>query len=268
MGSIPIRGNKKLYKMNLVNISINNIRVKVPAGISIYNACYLNDIQLPRFCYHERLAVAGNCRTCYVEVKNSPKLVVSCAILVSENMAIFTESDFVKQGRINSIELILKNHPLDCPVCDQGGECDLQEQSYIYGSDRAHFFGKKRANHQILLNNNIKTQMNRCITCTRCVRFINSILSNHDLNTYGRGEDTIISHIRAIKNHPHIDNVADLCPVGALTLSKDAFHGRPWQRTSFGSNISVNPNMSTKARPTQILDSFLSKTFIRIRRHL
>lgn len=219
--------------MNLITIYINGIRTKVPNGISIYNACYLNNIQLPRFCYHERLAVAGNCRTCYVEVKNSPKLVVACAILVSENMRIFTDSEFVKQGRINSIELILKNHPLDCPVCDQGGECDLQEQSYIYGSDRSHFFGKKRANHQILLSNQIKTQMNRCITCTRCVRFINTILSNSDLNTYGRGEDTIISHIRTIKNHPHINHVANLCPVGALTLNKSAFNGRPWQRINY-----------------------------------
>jgi len=228
--------------MNLINITINNVPVKVPNGISIYNACYLNGIQLPRFCYHEGLAVAGNCRTCYVEVKNSPKLVVACAIIVSENMSIFTQSDFVKQGRINSIELVLKNHPLDCPVCDQGGECDLQEQSYIYGSDRAQFFGKKRANHKILISNTIKTQMNRCITCTRCVRFINTILSNNDLNTYGRGEDTIISHIRSIKYHPKITQVRDLCPVGALTKAENAFHGRPWQRTTY-SSIAIEPNM-------------------------
>jgi NADH dehydrogenase/NADH:ubiquinone oxidoreductase subunit G len=225
--------------MNLINISINGVNTQVPRGISIYNACYLNNIQLPRFCYHERLAVAGNCRTCYVEVKNSPKLVVSCAIIVSENMAIFTESDFVKQGRINSIELVLKNHPLDCPVCDQGGECDLQEQSYIYGSDRAHFFGKKRANHQILISNKIRTQMNRCITCTRCVRFINTILSNSDLNTYGRGEDTIISHIRTIKDHPEISDVAKLCPVGALTLAKDAFRARNFERNSWYTSFNL-----------------------------
>lgn len=211
----------------LINITINGITVKVPNGISIYNACYINNIQLPRFCYHESLAVAGNCRTCYVEIKNSPKLVVACAILVSENMIIYTDSDFVKSGRINSLELILKNHPLDCPVCDQAGECDLQEQSFIYGSDRSQFFGKKKANHQIIINQQIKTQMNRCITCTRCVRFINSILKNADLNTYGRGEDTIIAQIKSQKNHPFINNVADLCPVGALTLNSNAFHGRP-----------------------------------------
>jgi NADH dehydrogenase/NADH:ubiquinone oxidoreductase subunit G len=233
--------------MNLINITINGNRRKVPRGISIYNACYLNNIQLPRFCYHESLAVAGNCRTCYVEVKNSPKLVVACAILVSENMIISTETDFVKQGRINSIELILKNHPLDCPICDQGGACDLQEQSYIYGSDRANFFGKKRANQKIILGSEIKTQMNRCITCTRCVRFLNNILSNSDLNTYGRGEDTIISHIRGVKNHPNLSQVARLCPVGALTLATNAFHGRPWQRTNF-TNLSIEPNMNISSQ--------------------
>lgn len=247
----------------MVTITINDIVVKVPQGISIYNACYINNIQLPRFCYHESLAVAGNCRTCYVQVKNAPKLVVACATLVMDNMVIYTNSDSVKQGRINSIELILKNHPLDCPVCDQGGECDLQEQSFIYGNDRTHFFGKKRANHQILINQKIKTQMNRCITCTRCVRFIHSILDNSDLNTYGRGEDTIISHIRNLKQHPHIHHVADLCPVGALTLAQDPFAVRSWQKTFYISGtlepnmkFTPNSNPTTSHQLSQILSFF------------
>jgi NADH-quinone oxidoreductase subunit G len=234
----------------MINIKINDISVKVPNGISVYNACYIHNIQLPRFCYHETLAVAGNCRTCYVQIKNSPKLMVACAILVSDKMEIYTNSDFVKQGRINSIDLILKNHPLDCPVCDQGGNCDLQEQSFIYGQDRTHFFGKKRANHQILINSLIKTQMNRCITCTRCVRFINLILNNHDLNTYGRGEDTIISQIRNLKNHPYITNVALLCPVGALTSAQNSFHGRPWQYSFFNNS---NSNITSISNWNQLI---------------
>jgi len=214
----------------MITVIINGTEYKVPAGISIYNACYLVGILLPRFCYFEALAIAGNCRTCYVEVKNMPKLIVACAITVAEKMSIITDSDFVKEGRANSIELILKNHPLDCPICDQAGECDLQEQSIIYGTDRSNFFGKKRVNHQIILNSNVKTQMNRCITCGRCVRFINTIVETGDLNIFGRGEDTIIAEIKGMTNHPLIHNVAELCPVGALTNATKTYNNRAWQR--------------------------------------
>jgi NADH-quinone oxidoreductase subunit G len=217
-----------------MQLTINDTAVvcKVP-NISIYNACYIFNQQLPRFCYNEDLAVAGNCRTCYVEVKNSPKLVVACAIQIADKMHIYTNSPLVKQGRLNSFELILKNHPLDCPICDQGGECDLQEHSFVYATDRTRFFGKKRSNHKIMAGLNIKTQMNRCITCTRCVRYIQTLApTNNDLNTYGRGEETIIAHIKAQKNHSHLKNIALLCPVGALTYTakKGFFPNRPWQK--------------------------------------
>ena len=234
----------------MVNIYINNIRVNVPRNVSVLEACEYVGISIPRFCFHERLNVAGNCRMCLVEIEKAPKPVASCAFPISENMKVYTDTPLVHKARENVLEFLLINHPLDCPICDQGGECDLQEQTLSYGSDRSRFFFPKRGVEDKNCGPLIKTIMTRCIHCTRCVRFFQEVCGSDELGTTARGKETEIgTYIQKNLNSELSGNIIDLCPVGALTSKPYAFTARPWELKSVdtidvtdgvGSNIKIN----------------------------
>lgn len=208
-----------------INFFVNNIQYEIEKDVLLIEALARNNIEIPRFCFNEDLSVAGNCRMCIVEVKNILKPVVSCALNVAENMVIFTNSKLVKQARENILEFLLINHPLDCPICDQGGECDLQDQSYIFGSDRGRFYEFKRAINNIFAGPIIKTILTRCIHCTRCVRFFEEKSGTPFFGMINRGYNMQIQNIK-IPNFELSGNVIDLCPVGALTFKPNAFIGR------------------------------------------
>jgi len=214
-------------------INIDNKQIEINSNISILQACEIINVIIPRFCYHERLSVAGNCRMCLVEVEKMPKLQASCAVSVFPNMIIRTNSLAVKKAREGILEFLLINHPLDCPICDQGGECDLQDQSLVYGGDRSRFKSFKRAIEDKNCGPLIKTVMTRCIHCTRCVRFVNEIIGAPDLGTSGRGNSIEIgTYITKFFSSELSGNIIDLCPVGALTSKPYAFLSRPWELKS------------------------------------
>jgi NADH-quinone oxidoreductase subunit G len=213
---------------------------EVPAGITLIQACEQAGIEIPRFCYHERLSIAGNCRMCLVEVAGMPKPVASCAMGVSDLRpardgtppTIITSSETVKKAREGVLEFLLINHPLDCPICDQGGECDLQDQTMAYGFDASRFQDNKRAVEEKYLGPLIDTYMNRCIHCTRCVRFMTEVGGVEELGAIGRGEDMEITTYLERGMYSNLSgNVVDLCPVGALTSKPYAFTARPWELT-------------------------------------
>lgn len=211
---------------NKVNVTINGNSYIVPKTSTIIQACESANVEVPRFCYHERLSIAGNCRMCLVEVVKSPKLVASCAMPVMENMEILTDTPKVKKAREGVLEFLLLNHPLDCPICDQGGECDLQDQAMVFGSDRGRFYEQKRSVEDKYCGPLVKTIMTRCIHCTRCVRFGTEIAGVEDLGTTGRGTDTEIgTYIEKMLGSEMSGNVIDLCPVGAFTNKKYIFDG-------------------------------------------
>jgi len=219
-----------------MKISINGVHYSVNGPLNILQACDLFSIDIPRFCYHEKLSIAGNCRLCLVEIDKSAKLVASCAMLISDGMSIFTTTPLVKKSREGILEFLLINHPLDCPICDQGGECDLQDQALFYGSDRGRFFEYKRAIENKNCGPLIKTVMTRCIQCTRCIRFAHEICGLSSLGSSGRGNNLEIStYISKVFDSELSGNVVDLCPVGALTSKPSAFNSRPWEVKSFGS---------------------------------
>jgi len=234
----------------MIEIKINNVNFLVKKNISILEACKYVGITIPRFCYHETLSVAGNCRMCLVEVENNPKPISSCTRPIENNMAIFVDTPLVKKARENVIETLLLNHPLDCPICDQGGECDLQDQTKVFGSDSSRFFFNKRGVEDKNCGPLIKTIMTRCIHCTRCVRFGTEIAGVDFLGTLNRGTSTEIGSYTLKTFASEISgNVIDLCPVGALTSKPYAFKARPWElkinetidlTDSSGSNIYVN----------------------------
>ena len=178
----------------MINIKINNIPLAVKRGTNVLQACSLIGIQIPSFCFHDKLNIAGNCRMCLVEIEKSPKPVASCALNVTENMSIFTDSPLVKKARESVLEFLLINHPLDCPICDQGGECDLQDQTFLFGSDlsRLNIKEYKRGVEDKNCGPFIKTIMTRCIHCTRCVRFASEIAGITFLGTTNRGKNTEI----------------------------------------------------------------------------
>jgi NADH-quinone oxidoreductase chain G len=214
----------------MIKLEVNCLEFLVKSNTSVLEACKYIGIKLPRFCYHETLSVAGNCRICVVEVVNSPKPVASCALPVLNNMKIFVDTPLVKKARENVIETLLINHPLDCPICDQGGECDLQDQTQLYGSDHSRFFFKKRGVENKYCGPLIKTIMTRCIHCTRCVRFSVEIAGVPFLGTLNRGTSTEIGgYLSGLFNSEISGNVIDLCPVGALTSKSYAFKARPWE---------------------------------------
>tara|TARA_X000000950_G_scaffold285064_2_gene389749 strand:+ start:5737 stop:7779 length:2043 start_codon:yes stop_codon:yes gene_type:complete len=211
-------------------IKIDNIETDVDSGLTVLQACESIGVEIPRFCYHERLSIAGNCRMCLVEMENSPKPVASCAMPVAEGMVIKTKSELVKKARKGVMEFLLINHPLDCPICDQGGECDLQDQAMAFGKGFSRFDESKRAVKNKNLGPLIKTHMTRCIHCTRCVRFIEEVAGTEQLGLLGRGEESEISSFLEKTIDTELSgNIIDLCPVGALTSKPYAFIARPWE---------------------------------------
>jgi NADH-quinone oxidoreductase subunit G len=215
---------------DLVKVTVDGVTVEVPAGTSILQACETAGAEIPRFCYHERLSVAGNCRMCLVEVERAPKPVASCAMPVAPDMVVHTGSDVVKDAREGVMEFLLINHPLDCPICDQGGECDLQDQALGYGHDASRFADNKRAVEEKFMGPLVKTEMTRCIHCTRCVRFSTEVAGVPEIGAIGRGEDMeITTYLEASLDSELSGNVIDLCPVGALTSKPYAFTARPWE---------------------------------------
>ncbi len=210
-------------------LTIDGNEIEVPEGVSILQACELAGIEIPRFCYHERLSVAGNCRMCLVEMERAPKPVASCAMPVGEGMVIKTDTETVKKARKGVMEFLLINHPLDCPICDQGGECDLQDQAMAYGFDRSRYEENKRAVKEKYMGPLIKTIMTRCIHCTRCVRFATEIGGVEEMGALGRGEHLEITTLEKAVHSELSGNLVDVCPVGALTSKPYAFTVRSWE---------------------------------------
>ncbi|OAL55582.1 NADH-quinone oxidoreductase [Pyrenochaeta sp. DS3sAY3a] len=235
-----------------VELTIDGKKVSIEAGSALIQACEKAGSTVPRYCYHEKLMIAGNCRMCLVEVERAPKPVASCAWPVQPGMVVKTNSPLVHKAREGVMEFLLANHPLDCPICDQGGECDLQDQSMRYGADRGRFheIGGKRAVEDKNIGPLIKTSMNRCIHCTRCVRFSNDVAGAPEMGSTGRGNDLQIgTYLETALDTEMSGNVIDLCPVGALTSKPYAFKSRPWELyktetvdvlDGLGSNIRVD----------------------------
>ena len=222
---------------NQIELIINNKRFHVDKGFTVLQACASVGLEIPRFCYHEKLSIAGNCRMCLVEVevngRRSPKPIASCAVPASDKMVIYTNTPFVKKAREGILEFLLANHPLDCPICDQGGECDLQDQAMIFGNDRGRFYEYKRAVEDKNCGPLIKTLMTRCIHCTRCIRFADEIAGVPVLGTTGRGSSMEVgTYIQKMINSEVSGNIIDLCPVGALTSKPYAFTARSWELRS------------------------------------
>jgi NADH-quinone oxidoreductase subunit G len=231
-------------------ININGKEIEFEPGMTILQACEIAGAEIPRFCYHERLSIAGNCRMCLVEMDKSRKPIASCAMPAAEGMNIKTNTEMVEKARKGVMEFLLANHPLDCPVCDQGGECDLQDQSLYYGVDKSRFSENKRFVSEKYMGPLIKTQMTRCIHCTRCVRFATEVAGVPEIGAIGRGENMeITTYLEKSMESELSGNVIDLCPVGALTSKPYAFSARPWELKktesidvldAVGSNIRVD----------------------------
>ncbi len=214
----------------MIKIKVNDIDLEVENGLTVLQACEKAGAEIPRFCYHEKLSIAGNCRMCLVEIEKSPKPVASCAMPISEGMNIKTNTEKVEKARKGVMEFLLANHPLDCPVCDQGGECDLQDQSMFYGIDKSRYKENKREVPDKYMGPLIKTQMTRCIHCTRCIRFATEVAGIPELGAVGRGEDMqITTYLEKSMESEMSANVIDLCPVGALTSKPYVFEARPWE---------------------------------------
>ncbi|MBD1158999.1 NADH-quinone oxidoreductase subunit G [Pelagibacterales bacterium SAG-MED19] len=234
----------------MLKLKVNGTEVEVEEGLTVLQACEKVGVEIPRFCYHEKLSIAGNCRMCLVEMEKSPKPIASCAMPAAEGMVIKTNTPKIEKSRKGVMEFLLANHPLDCPVCDQGGECDLQDQSMFYGIDKSRFKENKRAVPDKNMGPLIKTQMTRCIHCTRCVRFATEIAGVPELGAIGRGEDMqITTYLEQSVQSELSGNVIDLCPVGALTSKPYVFEARPWElkktesidvMDAVGSNIRVD----------------------------
>ena len=234
----------------MLKLKVNDVEVEVEEGFTVLQACEKAGVEIPRFCYHEKLSIAGNCRMCLVELEKSPKPVASCAMPAADGMVIRTNTSKIEKSRKGVMEFLLANHPLDCPVCDQGGECDLQDQSMFYGIDKSRFKENKRAVPDKYMGPLIKTQMTRCIHCTRCIRFATEIAGVPELGAIGRGEDMqITTYLEKSIQSELSGNVIDLCPVGALTSKPYVFEARPWElkktesidvMDAVGSNIRVD----------------------------
>lgn len=231
-------------------LTINDIAVDVADGTTVLQACEQLGIEIPVFCYHPRLSIAGNCRMCLVEMEKSPKPVASCAMPAAEGMVIRTNTPLVEKARKGVLEFLLINHPLDCPICDQGGECDLQDITLNYGPGTSRYEMNKRAVENKYMGPLIKTIMTRCIHCTRCVRFANEVAGVPEMGAIGRGEHMEIStYLGQAVTSELSGNMIDICPVGALTNKPYAFHGRPWELVktnsidvldAVGSNIRID----------------------------
>ena len=239
-------------------LKVDGIELEVPAGATVLQACELAGKEIPRFCYHERLSIAGNCRMCLVEVKpGPPKPQASCALPAAEGQDIRTDSEMVKRAREGVMEFLLINHPLDCPICDQGGECDLQDQSVAYGRGGSRYHEEKRAVTQKTMGPLIKTVMTRCIHCTRCVRFSEEVAGVDEIGALYRGEGMqIATYLERAAKHELSANVIDLCPVGALTSRPYAFEARPWElKKTLGIDVSdaVGANIRLDSRGREVM---------------
>ena len=236
---------------------VDGEEVTVDPGMTVLQACEVAGKEIPRFCYHERLSVAGNCRMCLVELEKSPKPIASCAMPAGDGMVVHTNTPLVKRAREGVMEFLLINHPLDCPICDQGGECDLQDQAMAYGKGLSRYFEHKRAVDEKDLGPLVKTEMTRCIHCTRCVRFATEIAGVEMLGATGRGEDMEISnYVERAMDSELSGNVIDLCPVGALTSKPYAFAARPWElrkTETIDAHDAVGSNVRIDARGREIM---------------
>ena len=238
-------------------LTIDDIEIEVERGTSVLQACERLGIEIPRFCYHDRLSVPANCRMCLVEMERSPKPIASCAMPAADGMVIRTDSEMVHRARRGVMEFLLINHPLDCPICDQGGECDLQDQAMAYGFDHSRYREMKRAVKEKELGPLIKTFMTRCIHCTRCIRFADEIAGMPELGATGRGEHMEIgTYIQHTISSELSGNMIDICPVGALTSKPYAFVARPWElHKTEGIDVmdAVGSNISIDARSGEVL---------------
>ena len=222
----------------MTKLIVDGKEIDVPPEYTLLQACEAAGAEIPRFCFHERLSIAGNCRMCLVELEGSPKPVASCAWGVrdcrpgpkGEPPEVHTKTPMVRKAREGVMEFLLINHPLDCPICDQGGECDLQDQAMAYGVDASRYQENKRAVEDKYIGALVKTVMNRCIHCTRCIRFATEVAGVPELGAIGRGEDMeITTYLEQAMTSELQGNVVDLCPVGALTSKPYAFAARPWE---------------------------------------
>src|SRR5881296_2255756 len=222
----------------MTKLIVDGTEIDVPPDYTLLQACEAGGAEIPRFCFHERLSIAGNCRMCLIEVQGMPKPQASCAMGVRDLMpnkdgspkVLLTKSPMVKKAREGVMEFLLINHPLDCPICDQGGECDLQDQAMAYGVDNTRYQENKRAVEDKYIGPLVKTIMNRCIHCTRCIRFASEVAGVPELGAIGRGEDMeITTYLEHAMTSELQGNVVDLCPVGALTSRPYAFAARPWE---------------------------------------
>ena len=239
-------------------VTVDGIEVEVPQGATVLQACEAAGKEVPRFCYHERLSIAGNCRMCLVEVKpGPPKPQASCALPAADKQEIFTATPMVKKAREGVMEFLLINHPLDCPICDQGGECDLQDQSVAYGKGFSRYDENKRAVTEKYMGPIVKTAMTRCIQCTRCVRFAEEVAGVEEIGALYRGENMqITSYLEKAITSELSGNVVDLCPVGALTSKPYAFEARPWElKKTLAIDVmdAVGTNIRLDSRGRQVL---------------
>src|SRR5713101_478459 len=238
-------------------LTIDGQEIEVPPGTTVLQACQRLGVEVPHFCFHERLAIAGNCRMCLVEQEKSPKPIASCAMPATEGMVVHTKSPKAIKAQKGVMEFLLINHPLDCPICDQGGECDLQDQAMAYGFDRGRFEENKRAERDKDFGPLVETHMNRCIHCTRCIRFLTEIAGVEALGATGRGEDMeITTYIERALDSELSANIIDLCPVGALTSKPYAFVARPWELVkteSIDVMDAVGSNIRVDSRGPQVL---------------
>lgn len=239
-------------------LKVDGIEVEVPQGATVLQACEAAGKEIPRFCYHERLAIAGNCRMCLVEVKpGPPKPQASCALPAADNQEVFTNTLTVKKAREGVMEFLLINHPLDCPICDQGGECDLQDQAMAYGRGHNRYDENKRAVTEKYMGPVVKTYMTRCIHCTRCIRFMEQVAGVEDLGAIGRGENMeVTSYLEQALSSELSGNVVDLCPVGALVSRPYRFEARPWElRKTPAVDVmdAVGTNIRLDARGREVL---------------
>ncbi len=257
----------------MATLTIDDVEIEVPDGITVLQACELAGVEIPRFCYHERLSVAGNCRMCLVEVApGPPKPAASCALPVGNGMTVKTNSPMVKKAREGVMEFLLINHPLDCPICDQGGECDLQDQAMGYGAGKSRFDENKRAVADKYMGPLVKTQMTRCIHCTRCIRFATEVAGVEELGATGRGETMEVgTYVEKALTSELSANIIDLCPVGALTSKPYAFTARPWELTktesvdvmdAVGSNIRIDSRGSEVMRVLPVLNDDVNEEWI------
>ena len=256
----------------MAKLTIDGKEIEVADGITVLQACEEAGVEIPRFCYHERLSIAGNCRMCLVEMEKAPKPIASCSMPVGDGMAIHTNTETVKKARNGVMEFLLINHPLDCPICDQGGECDLQDQAMAYGFDHSRFSENKRAVADKNLGPLVETHMTRCIHCTRCIRFSTEVAGVEVLGATGRGENMEVgTYVEAAISSELSANIIDLCPVGALTSKPYAFEARPWELTktesidvmdAVGSNIRVDSRGREVKRILPMLNEDVNEEWI------